>query len=127
MNSKHSRNGKILKKNLKDKLLNLKERAKKRTSNFSNEELKNSTRIAKSATPKYTIDWYVKWIASAFVLGAMSLRGIPEYQETDLILSIIGITLWLWVSVIWKDRALILLNGVGLLFLIRNILELWVQ
>ena len=94
---------------------------------FSKEELKNSTRISKSATPKYTTDWYVKWVASAFVLAAMSLRGIPEYQETDLILSVIGITLWLWVSVIWRDRALILLNGAGLLFLMRNLLELWVQ
>ena len=35
---------------------------------FSKEELKNSTRISKSATPKYTTDWYVKWVASAFVL-----------------------------------------------------------
>ena len=94
---------------------------------FSKQELENSTRIFKSATPKYTIDWYVKWIASSFVLAAMSLRGIPEYQETDLILSVIGITLWLWVSVIWRDRALILLNGAGLLFLMRNLLELWVQ
>lgn len=94
---------------------------------FSKEEIKNSTRISKSATPKYTTDWYVKWVASAFVLAAMSLRGIPEYQETDLILSVIGITLWLWVSVIWRDRALILLNGAGLLFLMRNLLELWVQ
>jgi len=95
--------------------------------NFSKQELENSTRIFKSATPKYTIDWYVKWIASAFVLAAMSIRGVPEYQEMDLILSVIGITLWLWVSVIWKDRALILLNGAGLLFLIRNLFELWVQ
>lgn len=94
---------------------------------FSKQELENSTRISKSATPKYTIDWYVKWIASSFVLGAMSLRGIPEYQETDLIFSIIGVSLWLWVSVIWRDRALILLNGAGLLFLVRNLLELWVQ
>ena len=94
---------------------------------FSKEEIKNSTRISKSATPKYTTDWYVKWVASAFVLAAMSLRGIPEYQEMDLILSVIGITLWLWVSVIWRDRALILLNGAGLLFLMRNLLELWVQ
>ena len=94
---------------------------------FSKQELENSTRIFKSATPKYTIDWYVKWVASVFVLGAMSLRGIPEYQETDLILSAVGVTLWLWVSVIWKDRALILLNGAGLLFLMRNLLELWVQ
>tara|TARA_B100000927_G_scaffold150735_1_gene121441 strand:+ start:900 stop:1190 length:291 start_codon:yes stop_codon:yes gene_type:complete len=94
---------------------------------FDPKELKNSTRIFKSATPKYTIDWYVKWIASIFVLSAMSLRGIPEYQETDLILSAIGVTLWLWVSVVWKDRALIILNGAGLLFLMRNLLELWVQ
>ena len=94
---------------------------------FTKEEIKNSTRISKSATPKYTIDWYVKWVASSFVLAAMSLRGIPEYQETDLILSVIGITLWLWVSVIWRDRALILFNGAGLLFLMRNLLELWVQ
>ena len=94
---------------------------------FTKEEIKNSTRISKSATPKYTIDWYVKWVSSSFVLAAMSLRGIPEYQETDLILSVIGITLWLWVSVIWRDRALILLNGAGLLFLMRNLLELWVQ
>jgi len=94
---------------------------------FTKQELENSTRIFKSATPKYTIDWYVKWVASVFVLGAMSLRGIPEYQEIDLILSAIGVTLWLWVSVIWKDRALILLNGAGLLFLMRNLLELWVQ
>ena len=56
-----------------------------------------------------------------FVLIAMSLRGIPEYQMTDLILSVIGIFLWLIVSVMWKDRALILLNGIGLMFLIRNL------
>lgn len=87
---------------------------------FSKEELEKSKRIFKSATPKYTLDWYIKWVASVFVLCAMSLRGIPEFQMWDLGLSVIGITLWLWVSILWKDRALILLNGVGLLFLIRN-------
>ena len=87
---------------------------------FTKEELKNSTRIFKSATPKYTLDWYVKWIASVFVLAAMSMRGIPELQMWDLGLSVIGISLWLWVSFLWKDRALILLNGVGLMFLLRN-------
>ena len=82
-----------------------------------------SKRIFKSATPKYTLDWYVKWVASFFVLGAMSLRGIPEYIMLDLYLSLVGITLWLWVSILWQDRALILLNGVGLLFLIRTFAE----
>ncbi len=89
---------------------------------FSKEELKKSKRIFKSATPKYTLDWYIKWVASVFVLAAMSMRGIPELQTWDLGLSVIGITLWLVVSILWKDRALILLNGVGLLFLVRNFL-----
>ena len=39
---------------------------------FSKEEIENSKRIFKSATPKYTVDWYLKWIASIFVLAAMS-------------------------------------------------------
>ena len=90
-------------------------------SNFTKEELKNSKRIYKSATPKFTVDWYCKWIASAFVLMAMSIRGVEGMEIYDLYLSIVGIFLWLIVSVMWKDRALILLNGVGLMFLINNL------
>ena len=89
----------------------------------SKQELENSKRIFKSATPKYTVDWYIKWIASAFVLGAMSIRGVEGMQMADLVLSVIGIALWLIVSILWKDRALVLLNGVGLLFLIRSLAE----
>ena len=98
-----------------------------KTQKFDPKELKNSNRIFKSATPKYTWDWYLKWISSILVLGAMSIRGIPELQQTDLILSILGITGWVGVSIAWKDRALIMLNSVGLLFLLRNLITLWVQ
>ena len=72
---------------------------------FSKEEIENSKRIFKSATPKYTVDWYLKWVASIFVLVAMSYRGINS--DIDLYLSIVGIGLWLIVSIIWNDRALI--------------------
>ena len=51
------------------------------------------------------------------------MRGIDGFIFYDLILSIVGIGLWLIVSVLWKDRALVLLNGVGLLFLLRNLFE----
>ena len=116
-----------MKKNLKNRLLSLKEKAKKQSSKFTQEELKNSTRIFKSATPKYTWDWYLKWVSSILVLGAMSIRGIPELQQTDLILSIFGITGWVAVSIAWKDRALIMLHTVGLMFLLRNLITLWVH
>ena len=94
---------------------------KKPDNNFTQEELDNSARIQKSATPKYTVDWYVKWIASVFILAALSMRGLDGLQIYDLCFSIIGIGLWLWVSIVWKDRALVMLNGVGLLFLLRNL------
>jgi hypothetical protein len=88
----------------------------------SKEELENSSRWYKSATPKYDISWYLKWIASALVLSAMSIRGIPELQIYDLSLSILGIFGWLIVAILWKDRALIMLNGVGLMFLFKNLI-----
>ena len=88
---------------------------------FSQKEIENSKRIFKSATPKYTIDWYLKWIASIFVLVAMSYRGINS--DVDLYLSIVGIGLWLIVSIIWNDRALITVNGVGLILLVNNLME----
>jgi hypothetical protein len=88
---------------------------------FSKEEIENSKRIFKSATPKYTVDWYLKWVASIFVLVAMSYRGINS--DIDLYLSIVGIGLWLIVSIIWNDRALITVNGVGLILLVNNLME----
>ena len=89
---------------------------------FEEQELKNSKRIFKSATPKYTLDWYVKWIASVFLLSAMSLRGVEGMQLIDLTLSITGVIGWLVVSILWKDRALIILNAAGLLLLLRNLI-----
>ena len=88
---------------------------------FDKKELENSKRIFKSATPKYDISWYIKWVASIFVLAAISVRGVEGLQFYDLVLSIFGIAGWLIVSVLWKDRALIMLNGVGLMFLLRNL------
>ena len=89
---------------------------------FDEKELKNSNRIFKSATPKYTKDWYVKWTASFFILISMSMRGIEGLQFLDLCFSLIGVTGWLIVGVLWKDRALILLNGVGVTLLLRTLL-----
>ena len=90
---------------------------------FSVAEIKHSNRIIKSATPKYTADWYLKWVSSVFVLAAMSIRGVEGMQLYDLSLSIIGITGWLGVSFMWKDRALIILNSAGLIFLLRNLIQ----
>ena len=90
---------------------------------FDPKELLNSKRIFKSATPKGDISWYVKWISSFIIICAMSLRGIEGMQFIDLILSLFGVAGWLWVGMLWKDRALIILNAVGLFLLVKNLLQ----
>ena len=82
-----------------------------------------SDRIFKSATPKYTVDWYVKWVASMLSLMALSIRGVEGLLPYDLGLTLAGVTGWLFVSIQWRDRALILLNGAAFLLLIRTIME----
>jgi len=86
-------------------------------SEYSKEELKNSKRIYKSATPKYTIDWYIKWISSTILLSAMMVRSNPELTVYDQGLSLIGCFGWLLVALMWKDRALIILNAVAVIIL----------
>lgn len=90
---------------------------------FSKEEIENSKRIFKSATPKQDLSWYIKWVASIVMLFAMSMRGIPEFAIWDGVLSIFGLFGWLIVAMLWKDRALILLNAVGLVLVTRNVIE----
>ena len=92
------------------------------TQNPSPEELKNSNRWFKSATPKYTLDWYIKWVSSIFILAAMSMRGVEGLQLYDLIFSITGVAGWLIVSAIWEDRSLIMLNSFGLILLLKNLI-----
>mgnify|MGYP003665740492 CR=1 FL=1 len=88
-------------------------------SKFDPKELENSKRIYKSATPKYDASWYVKWVASCFIL---SMRGIEGLQFYDTILSLIGVTGWMVVGLLWKDRALIMLNAVGIILFVRTLL-----
>ena len=90
---------------------------------FNKKELENSNRIFKSATPKYELSWYIKWASSFFILISMSMRGIPEYNVLDVCFSLICVAGWLVLGILWKDRALVLLNGVGVALLIRNLLE----
>ena len=87
------------------------------TQKFSKEELQDSKRIYKSATPKLTIDWYIKWVSSVLLIIAMFARGFEELKLLDLVFSTLGCMGWLVVSLIWKDRALIILNSLAVFVL----------
>ena len=89
---------------------------------YAKEELEDSKRIYKSATPKLTLDWYVKWFASIILLTAMVIRSANISNTVDTVLSFIGCLGWLFVAFIWKDRALIILNAVACFILLTGLL-----
>ena len=69
--------------------------------------------------------WYLKWFASVCLVLGMSVRasGVPELSIFDLVFSFIGICGWLTVSIIWNDRALILLNATGFIILLTGLFK----
>jgi hypothetical protein len=71
----------------------------------------NSTRVFKKITPKGDLSWYVKWVASFFILTAVAARSVGTIPLADLWLSLIGTLGWFWVGMLWHDRALTMLNG----------------
>lgn len=80
--------------------------------------------MIKSEKGEKKLDWYVKWIASVLVLISICARAAgPEFRELDMYVGIVGIGLWLWVSLLWEDRALILLNGVSFFVLSMGIMR----
>lgn len=78
----------------------------------------NSSRVYKKITPKGDLSWYVKWVASFFILTAVMCRSVEEVPRIfDVVFSIIGTIGWAWVGYLWHDRALLLLNGTIVAFL----------
>ena len=72
-----------------------------------------------------SVAWYLKWAASVCLVLGMSFRasGVPELAIFDLTFSFVGIIGWLGVSLLWEDRALILLNGVGFIILFSGLIK----
>jgi hypothetical protein len=85
--------------------------------------VQSNDQIFEAVTPKYTLDWYIKWIASVFILISIAFRAADGYQLWDLGFGTVGVIGWLIVSILWRDRALILLNGVSLMMLVIGILN----
>ena len=90
---------------------------------YSKEELENSKRIYKSATPKQDLSWYIKWASSLILIAGFTVRSTQMYPFLDLCLSLVGVSGWLWVGLLWKDRALIILNGIAVFILLSGLIR----
>tara|TARA_R110000803_G_scaffold95871_1_gene163958 strand:+ start:398 stop:646 length:249 start_codon:yes stop_codon:yes gene_type:complete len=75
-----------------------------------------------------TLDWYVKWVATMFVLISVMFRlaGV-DYHFFDMICGLVGTVLWLWVAILWQDRALIILNVIMTILLGTGVIKIIVE
>ena len=78
-------------------------------------------------TPKGDLSWYVKWVATVFIVGGMMLRSAWYLMPYDLMLSLVGTILWGYVGYLWHDRSLIVLNTVCSTILLYGIIRFYSQ
>tara|TARA_R110000824_G_scaffold172419_5_gene350235 strand:- start:252 stop:494 length:243 start_codon:yes stop_codon:yes gene_type:complete len=70
--------------------------------------------------------WYVKWASSILLMLGMILTSQNIFPY-NLYLHVVGISGWLYVSIVWNDRALIVLNSVALSIFVNGIVSTMVK
>lgn len=89
---------------------------------MSDIKLKNHEIPSKTVTPLYTKDWYIKWISSLILIVGMLCTANNIYP-INLYFHIIGLAGWFVVAMIWNDRALIIINAIGLAIFANGLLQ----
>ena len=74
----------------------------------------------KKLAPTHTLDWYIKWVASVFLIAGVILTSNNIYP-LNLFFHAVGMFGWFIVSILWNDRALLVINAVSLAILINGL------
>ena len=89
---------------------------------MSDIKLKNHEIPSNTVTPLYTKDWYIKW-ASSLILVAGMLATANNIYPINLYFHLVGLAGWFVVAMIWNDRALIIINAIGLAIFANGLLQ----
>ena len=92
-------------------------------------QLKDHENPTKTNTPlkhQYPLGWYIKWISSIILIVGMIFTANNVYP-LNLFFHIIGLSGWLWVSIIWNDRALIVVNAVAVVIFVNGIVAYFLK
>ena len=66
--------------------------------------------------------WFIKWTSSIILIIGMILTAYNIYPY-NLFYHVVGLAGWLSVSILWKDRSLIMLNTVALVIYANGIIS----
>ena len=88
-------------------------------------ELKEHQNPSTTSTPlkhQHPLSWYIKWISSIVLIMAM-IATTNNMYPWNMLLQFLGVAGWLWVSIIWNDRALIIVNAVATAIMANGIVS----
>ena len=92
------------------------------------EQFERSKKWVKSITPKGDVSWYVKWIASVFIIFGMMMTSLDvSFYPMNLYFHFIGVSGWFIVGFLWHDRSLIVVNGIAMTIFAMGILKTFIQ
>ena len=84
------------------------------------------TNLIEKMAPTLTFDWYVKWIASVLLIIGTILTSNNIFP-LNLYFHSLGLFGWFIVSIIWNDRALLVINAVSLAILVNGMVADYVK
>jgi|TARA_B110000483_G_scaffold176537_1_gene208758 hypothetical protein len=75
-------------------------------------ELQHEVEDLTPTTPTGTLDWYVKWVATALAVSGVFLisAGQPQFGNLSYLLSTIC---WVYVGMVWSDRAIMIGSSIS--------------
>jgi len=77
----------------------------------------------RKVTPTYDLSWYVKWVSTLLIMSGLICRATGFSTPLDLMLSFHGTVGWCLVGYLWRDRALIVLNGLAAFIIMITLLK----
>ena len=72
------------------------------------------------------LTWYIKWASSIVLMLGMTLTSQNIFPY-NLYFHLLGTLGWTYVSMVWNDRALLVINSVALSIFINGILSATVK
>jgi len=96
---------------------------KTRTSSI---ELKTHEIATKTVTPTSGLSWYLKWFSSVIIIIGILLTSNNLYPW-NMMFHGVGLLGWLIVAILWNDRALLVVNSVGLALLANGLLNSYIS
>ena len=92
-------------------------------------DLKDHENPSKTLTPSKhhnPLSWWLKWVSSLILICAMILTTNNLYPY-NMFLQFLGVGGWLWVAIIWNDRALIVVNAVACAVFLNGIVAYFIK